>query len=209
MTKTLCGTPEYLPPEVFKSQPYGCELDWWSYGVMVFEMVEGQPPFVDPNRKMLYDRILRGKFVFRRSHSMEATCLIQKLLQPNVKHRLKTSSAIQDHAWFCDIDWTLALLRQLEPPFRTGSRTSSFKTQTTAATPKAGSKNCDMGPIAFHIEGFTYIPEVAGPLHDLEEAEGIMTGLKTAPSWGNMSSCTSCATMPSSASVSSYLNDQH
>lgn len=118
LSSTMCGTPEYLPPEVFKRQSYACELDWWSCGVLMFEMLEGRPPFRDPNESRLFQLIMDGKFRFEFVHSEEASSLIRQLLTPDLDMRLKSAVEVKASRWLSTIDWDMALKLGLQPPFR-------------------------------------------------------------------------------------------
>jgi len=163
MTSTICGTPEYLPPEVFKRESYACELDWWSTGVLMFEMLEGRPPFRDPNEQRLFKLIVEGKFEFQHAHSQNATLLVRALLRPNMEQRLTSATRLKAHPWLASIDWEMALARGLTPPFRPGFSAPCCK----FISPQRGPVSPDVGSCGLHISGFTYVPELRGPLKEL------------------------------------------
>lgn len=152
LTSTMCGTPEYLPPEVFKRQSYACELDWWSCGALMFEMLEGRPPFRDPNESRLFQLIMDGKFRFEFVHSEEASSLIRQLLTPDLDMRLKSAVEVKASRWLSTIDWDMALKLGLQPPFRPSMTRKCCSPRLRPSSPEVAS-------IGLHIQGFTYVPE--------------------------------------------------
>lgn len=119
-TYTLCGTPEYIAPEVLLNKGHGKGVDWWTLGILVYEMLAGQPPFVDDDPMGIYQQILAGKLTFPRYFDRNAKNLIKKLLTADLTKRygcLKGAAEdIKRHKWFSSIDQSALYNRSLTAP---------------------------------------------------------------------------------------------
>jgi serine/threonine protein kinase len=172
-TTTICGTPEYLPPEVFRKEPYGCELDWWSFGILAFEMLEGRPAFQDKNQQKLFKLIMNGDFVFDHVHTQHATSLICGLLCPDFALRIKSVQTVKAHNWFSSVDWSLALARGLEPPFQPDTRIAAEIGGGFVPESEPDEAGC------LHIANFTF-PERSSLIDRLAQEGESLTTLDTA-----------------------------
>lgn len=115
--KSICGTPEYLAPEIVLRMEYGKAVDWWTVGSIIYEMLVGAPPFYVENRQELFERIKFDTPKYPSALSPNAKNLLENLLKKDPARRLGTTTKVRDHPWFEDVNWQALYEMRYEAPF--------------------------------------------------------------------------------------------
>ncbi|XP_048104764.1 ribosomal protein S6 kinase alpha-1 isoform X1 [Alosa alosa] len=141
---SFCGTVEYMAPEVVNRQGHNHSADWWSYGVLMFEMLTGSLPFQGKDRKETMNLILKARLGMPQFLSAEAQSLLRALFKRNPANRLASgpdgAEELKRHNFFSTIDWNKLFRREIKPPFRPAvarpDDTFYFDSEFTSRTPK-------------------------------------------------------------------------
>ncbi|XP_076006273.1 microtubule-associated serine/threonine-protein kinase 1-like isoform X2 [Genypterus blacodes] len=137
LDKQVCGTPEYIAPEVILRQGYGKPVDWWAMGIILYEFLVGCVPFFGDTTEELFGQVITDDIVWPEGEEalpIDAQHMISSLLQTNPLVRLGTGGAfeVKQHSFFTEVDWNSLLRQKAEfiPHLESEEDTSYFDTRS-------------------------------------------------------------------------------
>ncbi|XP_071819465.1 ribosomal protein S6 kinase alpha-2-like isoform X2 [Apostichopus japonicus] len=167
-TYSFCGTVEYMAPEVVNRKGHTTAADWWSFGVLMYELLTGSLPFQASHRKETMEMILKAKLGMPQFLSPQAQSLLRALFKRNPMNRLGAAANgvedIKKHAFFASINWEKLMKRESEPPFKpaviAADSTFYFDREFTSRTPR-DSPGLPPSPSAHQLfKGFSYVAPI-------------------------------------------------
>ncbi|KAM0281102.1 hypothetical protein ACHAQH_003681 [Verticillium albo-atrum] len=142
-TSTFCGTPEFMAPEILLDKKYGRAVDWWAFGVLIYQMLLQQSPFRGEDEDEIYDAILADEPLYPIHMPRDSVSILQKLLTREPDQRLGSgptdAQEIMNQPFFRNISWDDIYHKRVPPPFlpsiKSATDTSNFDSEFTSVTP--------------------------------------------------------------------------
>lgn len=167
LTSTFCGTNEYLAPEVVRGESYGIAIDWWTVGVLMYEMMYGKTPFFCANKAQMFKRVLTADIFFPWTVDESAESLLRGLLCKDPAKRFGFRQVVA-HEFFAGIDFSDVLSKKLQPlhipkdrhPIDDDEALAERENEESHATPVFGPDG--------HVTNFSF--EASSDTIDLESA---------------------------------------
>ena len=142
-TSTFCGTPEFMAPEILLDKKYGRAVDWWAFGVLIYQMLLQQSPFRGEDEDEIYDAILADEPLYPIHMPRDSVSILQKLLTREPDQRLGSgptdAQEVMTHAFFRNVNWDDIQNKRVPAPFlpqiKNATDTSNFDQEFTSVTP--------------------------------------------------------------------------
>ncbi|KXX80772.1 Protein kinase C-like [Madurella mycetomatis] len=142
-TSTFCGTPEFMAPEILLDKKYGRAVDWWAFGVLIYQMLLQQSPFRGEDEDEIYDAILADEPLYPIHMPRDSVSILQKLLTREPDQRLGSgptdAQEVMSQPFFRNINWDDIYHKRVQPPFlpqiKSPTDTSNFDSEFTSVTP--------------------------------------------------------------------------
>jgi len=142
-TSTFCGTPEFMAPEILLDKKYGRAVDWWAFGVLIYQMLLQQSPFRGDDEDEIYDAVLADEPLYPIHMPRDSVSILQKLLTREPDQRLgggpTDAQEVMNQPFFRNINWDDVYHKRVQPPFlpqiKSPTDTSNFDSEFTSVTP--------------------------------------------------------------------------